>query len=106
MFRRSSRYWSWKYPLQPDAINHWYKHGHEFGAKDSLEYHKMAQSFLKSNPSYYFIGKGGDRYYYDKSSNTMLVTNPSGEFKTFFKPDPNIHKFSSNDEYVKSKEKK
>lgn len=90
----------------PNLQSHFENHGDDFGASSPEEYAQMSQDFitesLKNNSSALFK--------YNNEENTLRVYNPSsnvfgsyntetGGTRTFYQPDPEIHGYSTNDDY-------
>lgn len=82
---------------------HFADHGADFGAVDASDYSQKATDFLNSAESAGRPTKINDvdgvTRVYDPDTNTFGSYNANGTTKTFFKPDPAIHKEPTNMDY-------
>jgi pyocin large subunit-like protein len=68
---------------------HFDKHGREYGAKSESEYEKMAIAFRDrpaGKSTRQFVSGDGFKFKYEESGNDFLITKPTGEIVTFYKP--------------------
>jgi hypothetical protein len=90
----------------PRTLNrHFVDHGADFGAQTQDEYARMATEFLTQSQGKGFptkIGPDGTIRVYDPTTNTFGSYNPDGTTKTFFKPNPTIHRLPTNTDYWNS----
>jgi len=85
-----------------NAYSHWIKHKKEFPEIiNSRQYVTEAMSFIKQPPKGTLIKKrlNGEKVYYNPRKNVILFENNKGVPKSMYKPDPSIHKYSTNLEY-------
>jgi pyocin large subunit-like protein len=89
-----------KTPAQ-NAFKHFQDHGADFGARNTLDYVRQAQDFLRNPPAGTLtkIRPNGDVVRYNPATNTFGVLGPNGAPRTFFKPDPVVHGFATNLDY-------
>lgn len=83
-------------------LDHYARHGGDFGAKDADEYEKLAGSFLSGPPERAVIEKtrkNGDKVRYNQLSQEFAIVRSDGTIRTYFKPDPAVHGFPSNLDY-------
>lgn len=88
---------------EQNAALHYKKHGAEFPFATKEDYINAAHEFLNNPPMGSTIAteKDGDIIVYDPAQNWFAVMNKKHVPRTFFKPDPKIHGFATNDEFVK-----
>jgi RHS repeat-associated protein len=89
-----------KTPVE-NAYRHFKDHGAEFGSKNSVDYVKSTQEFLR-NPPAGTLSKtraNGDIIRYHPNTNTFGVIDAAGAPRTMFKPDPAVHGKPSNLDY-------
>ncbi len=70
-------------------IDHFRRHGADFGAKSARDYAKMAGRFFERAQEEKLptkIAPDGTIRVYDRKTNTFGAYNPDGTTKTFFKP--------------------
>jgi pyocin large subunit-like protein len=68
---------------------HFDRHGKEYGVKTASEYENLAKEFRdrpNTATTREFTSKDGFRFKYEESSNDFLITKPSGEIVTLYKP--------------------
>lgn len=85
--------------------DHLDRHGGDFGVNTSRGYAKRANDFLLNSEQQGLptkIDGEGVKRIYDSKTNTLGSYNPNGTTRTFFKPNPSIHGYSSNNEYWES----
>ncbi len=89
-----------KTPVE-NAYRHFKDHGAEFGAKNSADYVKSAQDFLRNPPGGTLtkVRPNGDVVRYHPGTNTFGVMDSAGAPRTMFKPDPSVHGKASNLDY-------
>ena len=89
-----------------NAFGHWKDHKSEFPElENATQYVKKAQNFFSNPPSgviKWTRTTNGDTIFYDSTENLFWVLNNKWLPKTFYKPDPIEHGFSTNLEYVLS----
>ena len=83
--------------------DHFGRHGADFGATSAADYANQASDFFQNGlqrglPTKVDPSNGVIRIY-DPVTNTFGSYNPNGTTATFFKPNPEIHGFSTNLEY-------
>ena len=74
-------------------IDHFRRHGADFGAKSARDYAKMAAHFFERAQEEKLptkIASDGTIRVYDRKTNTFGAYNPEGTTKTFFKPKDGI----------------
>lgn len=82
--------------------DHFARHGADFGARTADEYARMSSAFLQRAQRQGLptkIDARGTIRVYDRRTNTFGSYNASGTTKTFYKPDPAKHGYSSNEAY-------
>jgi RHS repeat-associated protein len=95
----------------PNLLRHFDSHGSDFGAQSPGEYSDMSQQFLKDSVN----DNTGQLFKYNADQNTLRIYDPvsntfgsyntdAGASRTFFKPDPEIHGYSTNMEYFENQE--
>jgi RHS repeat-associated protein len=71
-------------------LEHFQKHGAEFGAKTAVEYLRGANALIRGGIAEgveTFVRKGGDRLFYRESTNEFAVLARDGKtIRTYFKP--------------------
>jgi len=83
-------------------LPHFANHGKDFGARTAGEYSQAASDFLRRSQIERLptkIGTDGTIRIYDATTNTFGSYTPGGGTKTFFKPDPAVHKLKTNLDY-------
>jgi hypothetical protein len=74
-------------------IDHFRRHGADFGAKSAKDYAKMAAHFFERAQEEKLptkIASDGTIRVYDRKTNTFGAYNPDGTTKSFFKPKDGI----------------
>ena len=89
-----------------DRADHFKNHGDDFGAASEFEYERMAVAFLNA-PKDAHILQGtrfgnGDIIRFHTVTEAFAVMRSDGIVKTFYKPDPAWHGFSTNLAYFKN----
>ena len=86
------------------ADGHYKKHGKEFEANSKEEYLKMASNFVESkNPDILTrVCSDGKTYRYNPNTNELCAISKDNVLKTYFKPDPSVHKYPTNMDYFNS----
>ena len=81
--------------------DHFSRHGADFGAKSADDYARKASEFLQQSQRQGVATKvdGTTIRVYDRRKNIFGSYNADGTTKTFFKPNPRKHGYSSNDAY-------
>ena len=88
-----------------DLTNHFLKHGSEFGYTSEADYLNGAQNFVATKGTKGVLVKvrtNGDVVIYNPTTNEFAVTRSDGTIKTYFKPDPAVHKLPTNMDYFNS----
>jgi hypothetical protein len=83
-------------------VDHFARHGADFGARTAGEYSDAAAAFLQRSQVEGLATKIDARgviRVYDEATNTFGAFNPSGTTRTFYKPDPKIHGYQTNLDY-------
>jgi pyocin large subunit-like protein len=86
-------------------MSHFQKHGHEFGLNTYQDYENQADRFFAKPIGGNVMQKqrgNGDWVGYDSSANEFGILSPHGFIRTYFKPDPNVHKLATNLAYFNS----
>lgn len=74
-----------------DCLDHFKKHGNEFGYKNEQQYLEGANRVINSSDSLHKKEKeDGDDVYYLKDSNEFVIVSTTGYIRTYFKPDDGI----------------
>jgi pyocin large subunit-like protein len=84
-----------------NAFGHFTKHGADFEAKNALDYVRQAEDFLH-NPPAGALSKtraNGDVVRFDPATDAFGVMDKAGSPRTFYKPDPAQHGYSTNLDY-------
>ncbi len=85
--------------------DHFARHGKDFGTKTAQEYSQAASDFLRKSQAQGLptkIGPDGTIRVYDPKTNTFGSYTAGGETRTFYKPDPAMHKYNTNLDYWNS----
>lgn len=84
-----------------NAYKHFKEHGADFGAQNAVDYVRQSQQFLRNPPAgtKTIVRSKGDVVRYDPNTNTFGVVDKTGAPRTFYKPDPNIHRYKTNMDY-------
>ena len=84
-----------------NAFQHYSSHGAEFGAKNALEYAKMAKDFMHNSPlgTLSKTRSNGDVVKYNPQTNTFGVMDKGGAPRTLFKPSTEQHGKPTNTDY-------
>jgi RHS repeat-associated protein len=89
--------------FHPDRlVDHFERHGGDFGARTAAEYEQMADRFLTDpRPEGVLerVRPNGDVVRFDPSTDTFGVVSRDGTIRTFYRPDPAVHGRASNLEY-------
>jgi pyocin large subunit-like protein len=82
---------------------HWQDHGRDIGAKTESQYEAQAKVFLNGTKGPNTLEKtrqsNGDVIRYDPKTNEFGVKSSDGTIRTYFKPDPSVHRQANNLEY-------
>lgn len=82
--------------------DHFRRHGGDFGARTADEYASEASGFLQRGVrggAQVKIDSSGVIRVYDPRTNTFGAYNANGTTRTFYKPDPSVHGYRSNQAY-------
>ena len=85
-----------------NASRHFSGHGADFpDIQNSVEYVGKAQNFLRTPPGGRLtrVRANGDVARWHPSSNTFGVMDAGGASRTFFRPDPSVHRYANNWDY-------
>jgi pyocin large subunit-like protein len=89
-----------------DRAEHFKAHGEDFDATSAIEYEEMAVAFLSATSDAHIvegIRRGnGDTVRFHRVTQAFAVMRSDGIIKTFYKPDPAWHGFSSNLAYFQN----
>ncbi len=82
-------------------VEHFEKHGQEFGYATKEEYLQGANEVI-NNPSslHKYEAEDGDDCYYLQSTNEFVVVSPDGTIRTYFKPDDGVAYFNRQQKIV------
>ena len=82
---------------------HFRKHGAKFGAVSAIQYEEFASNFLtaalNSHSEDCARRQNNDYIRFDSGNNVIGIISFDGFIKTYFKPDPAVHGFSTNRDY-------
>jgi hypothetical protein len=84
--------------------SHFVKHGAKFGSKTAAAYERAASSFLAGKPRpgvMQGIRSNGDVVRYNPKTNEFAIKTKDGTIRTYFKPDPSVHKQKTNLDYYR-----
>ena len=82
--------------------DHFERHGKDFGVRTPQEYVQASSDFLRNSQVQRLptkIGLDGTIRVYDPKTNTFGSYTAGGETRTFYKPDPSLHKYETNLDY-------
>jgi RHS repeat-associated protein len=84
-----------------NAFAHFKKHGTDFASVNSVDFVRKAKDFLHHPPpdTLSKVRANGDVIRYNPGTNTFGVMDKAGSPRTFYKPDPALHKQGSNLDY-------
>jgi RHS repeat-associated protein len=85
-----------------NAFQHFKDHGADVGAKNSVDYVLKAREFMQNPPPGTLTkvrARNGDVVRYEPSTNTFGVMDSNGSVRTFYKPDPAVHRQPTNMDY-------
>ena len=89
--------------FHPDRlVDHFERHGGDFGARTAAEYEQMADRFLTGpRPEGVLerVRPNGDVVRFDPSTDAFGVVSQDGTIRTFYRPDPAVHGRATNLEY-------
>jgi len=83
-------------------LDHYNRHGADFGATSAAQYEGMADAFLNGPRGTGVLQKvraNGDIVRYDPASEAFGVVKPDGTIRTYCKPDPAVHGYPANLDY-------
>jgi len=87
---------------------HFLKHGSEFGFKTESEYLAGAQRFIGTEGNKGVLSTlraNGDKVIYNPKTNEFAVVAKNGTIRTYFKPDPAVHRYKTNLDYFKAQKR-
>jgi hypothetical protein len=85
-----------------NALKHFENHGKEFPElNNAVEYVEKAHEFMKAPPAGTLtkVRPNGDKLFYHPETNVFATQTIEGAPRTMFKPDPKVHRYSTNLEY-------
>jgi filamentous hemagglutinin len=83
-------------------LDHYARHGADFGATSAVQYEQAADAFLNGPRGAGVLEKvrtNGDIVRYDPATQAFGVVKPDGTIRTYYKPDPAVHGYSTNLDY-------
>jgi hypothetical protein len=83
-------------------LDHYTRHGADFGATSAAQYEGMADTFLNGPRGTGVLEKvraNGDIVRYDPATQAFGVVKPDGTIRTYYKPDPAVHGYANNLDY-------
>ncbi|MEU0150263.1 polymorphic toxin-type HINT domain-containing protein [Streptomyces sp. NPDC006288] len=92
---------STKTPMR-NALGHWGKHKGDYPhLKNAKQYVEDAQRFMRSQDPWIQtkVRGNGDVVRYNRATENFGIMTPSGEIRTYYKPDPNVHGYRTNQDY-------
>ncbi|MFE9399974.1 polymorphic toxin-type HINT domain-containing protein [Streptomyces flavidovirens] len=90
-----------KTPMQ-NALGHWKKHKGDYPQlKNAKQYVEAAKRFMRSEDPWIQlkVRANGDAVRYNRVTEDFGIMTPSGEIRTYYKPDPRSHGYASNQDY-------
>jgi len=92
-----------KFANNKRLVEHFKKHGADFGAKSPAEYEKLASEFLENVKPQGVLEKvrpsDGAIVRYNPKTEEFGILDKSGTVKTYYKPQPGQHPYKTNKEY-------
>lgn len=91
-----------KFSDHAKLLDHFSRHGHDFGANAAAAYERQADAFLNGSRAAGVLEKlrsNGDRIRYNPATEEFGIAKPDGTIRTYFKPDPALHGFRTNLDY-------
>jgi hypothetical protein len=82
--------------------DHFSRHGSDFGATTATQYQGQASQFLTSarpNEVLEKVRSNGDVVRYNPTTEEFGVISANGSIRTYYRPDPAVHGYSTNAEY-------
>jgi filamentous hemagglutinin len=83
-------------------LDHYTRHGADFGAPSAAQYEQMADAFLNGPRGIGVLQKvraNGDVVRYDPATQAFGVVKPDGTIRTYYEPDPAVHGYPTNMDY-------
>ena len=83
-------------------LDHFARHGGDFGAASASDYEQMANDFLNDPRPTGVLDKtraNGDTVRFNPATQEFGIVKADGTLRTYYKPDPLIHGFPSNMDY-------
>jgi len=90
------------FPDPVKLLDHYNRHGADFGAPSPAQYERMADAFLNGPVGTGVLQKvrgNGDIVRYDPATQAFGVVKPGGAIRTYFKPNPAVHGYATNLDY-------
>jgi filamentous hemagglutinin len=91
-----------KFADDAKLLDHFNRHGADFGAKTAAEYAKQADHFLTGPLTPGVLEKtraNGDIVRFNPVTDEFGVVSAKGPIRTYYKPDPSVHGKASNLDY-------
>jgi pyocin large subunit-like protein len=83
-------------------LDHYTRHGADFGATSAAQYEAMADTFLNGPRGTGVLQKiltNGDIVRYDPATQAFSLVKADGTLRTHYKPDPAVHGYPTNLDY-------
>lgn len=83
-------------------LDHYNRHGQDFGAKTPADYERLADLFLNGPRPVGALDQtrtNGDLVRYNPITDEFGIATPDGTIRTYFEPNPLIHGFPTNLDY-------
>jgi hypothetical protein len=82
-------------------IDHFNRHGNDFGATDADFYEAQGSHFLNDNDPNALVKyrRNGNEVRFNPVTNEFAVGTPNGVLRTYYKPDPVAHGYPTNMDY-------
>jgi RHS repeat-associated protein len=90
-------------------LDHFQRHGGDFGAKDAADYQDKAAAFLTGKPAdgvQESTRENGDVVRFNPKTQEFGVISSDGTIRTYYKPDPEVHGRTTNQDYFNDQTKK
>ncbi len=82
--------------------DHFNRHGDDFGAQSAQEYQQQADNYLTGplkNGALEKVRQNGDVVRYNPSTGEFGVVSANGVIRTYYRPDPVMHGYPTNEDY-------
>ncbi|MER6684966.1 polymorphic toxin-type HINT domain-containing protein [Streptomyces olivaceoviridis] len=90
-----------KNPMQ-NALGHWKKHKGDYPhLQNAKQYVEEAQRFMRSQDPWIQtkVRANGDIVRYNRVTEDFGIMTPDGSIRTYYKPDPRVHGYATNQDY-------